>query len=338
MKRLFTMAAAVIAAGWCAMAFGAGKTVVAMNPLSADGEFAKERQTISDVLGAELSVSESITLVDRSNLQKALKELQLAKQGMLSPASAGKLGKILGAKYFCSGRITKSGDKAMVIVKIVDVETTVVKMAYATLDGKSDAISAGRSLASKVEKLIASFNADNAAAAAEAAEKEKPKEIPADWKRPTVMIVIPEMHIRQRVLIDPAAETELAKRAIADKFKVIDSEYVKMMRDDPSNAEKTFSNKKTCAELAAKKGADILIYGEAVSELGARLGEFEGCRGRVELKAIDVKTGEILVSDSAYGGATDLAEITAGKKALQKAANKLADRFLYELAKKWNKK
>lgn len=322
---------------WSA-AFSTEKTVVAITQLQASDALAKERQIISDVMEAELSVSESITLVDRETLEKTLKELQLAQQGMIAPESAKKLGAIVGAKYFCSGKMAETGGKTMAIVKIIDVETTVTKLAYTTLESKTDAIEAGKSLALNIEKLIANFTDEKVADAKKIAEEQKSRTIPDDWKRPSVMVIIPEMHVRQLILIDPAAETELVKRLIADNFKIIDSEYVTMMRNDPSNAEKLFNNKQTTIEFAAKKGVDVLIYGEAISELGARLGEFEGCRGRVEVKAIKVDGNEILISDSAYGGATDLAETTAGKKALQKAANKLADTFNYNLAEKWNKK
>lgn len=58
----------------------------------------------------------------------------------------------------------------------------------------------------------------------------------------------------------------------------------------------------------------------------------------MELKAVDVKTDQVLLADSAHGGATDLAETVAGKKAIQQAVNRLADTFLYSLAKKWNKR
>ena len=312
------------------------KIVVAVNPLSAPGELEKEKEIISDVMQAELSVSDNITLVDRQNLQQALKELQLAQQGMLSPESAKKLGKIVGAKYFCSGKITKSGNKTMAIVKIIDVETTVTKLAYQTLQSKEDAVESGKALAENIKKLIANYTDEQKALSKKIAEENSRKKIPAEWERPVVMVIIPEMHIRQRILIDPAAETELVKRLIEDKFKVLNSEYATLAHSDPDSAARIANNRLTASEFAASKGADILIYGEAISELGARLGEFEGCRARVEVKAINLKTGEIILSDSAYGGATDLAETTAGKKALQKAANKLADTFLYDLAEKWN--
>jgi hypothetical protein len=111
-----------------------------------------------------------------------------------------------------------------------------------------------------------------------------------------------------------------------------------MMRNDPSNATGIFKDKKTTTDFAAKKGAEILIYGEAVSELGATVGEFKGCRARLEIKAIRTSDGEIILSDSAYAGDTDLSETIAGKKAIQKAAQKLADSFLLQLAQKWNSK
>lgn len=324
------------------VAAASAKTVVAVNPLSASGDLAKERELISDVMQAELSVSDNITLVDRQQMLKALKELQLAQQGMVSQESAKQLGKIVGAQYFCSGKLQKTGDKTMAIVRIVDVETTLVKLSYANIKEGDDPIEAGRALAKGVEDLIAKFNAEKEKLAG--SEKTSVREIPADWKRPVVMVVIPEQHVREIRVIDPAAETELTKRLLSGGFKVIDSEYVKMMKTGQAVASpkdslrKRLSTLKTAAEYAKEKGADVLLYGEAIAELGATIGEFEGCRARVELKAVKVEGNEVLLADSAYAGATGLSETVAGKKAIQAAANKLADTFLYDLAKKWNRK
>lgn len=315
-------------------AFAKEKIVVAVNPLSAEGALAEQEEIISNVMQAELSVSENLTLVERKNLLNALKELQLSSQGMVAPESVSKLGKIVGAKYFCSGKISKSGDKTIAVVKVVNVETTVTKLAYATLKSKDDAIEAGKSLAKSIETLIANFNAENKELAKNA-NKTAVKEIPKDWKRPVVMVIIPEMNVTQHNLIDPAAENELVKRLIKDGFTVKNAEYVTMMRKEL--AKNPGALKKTSVELAADKGVDVLIYGEAISELGARLGSFEGCRARVEVKAVNTKDGSIILSESSYGGATDLAESTAGKMALQNAANKLADKIDYKLAEAFNK-
>jgi hypothetical protein len=283
-------------------------------------------------------MSENITLVDRKQLHDALKEVQLGEQGMVSPESAKQLGKIVGAKYFCCGKISKSGDKNMVIVKVIDLETTVTKLAYTQMQDKNDAVDAGKALAANLEKLIINFNSDKEKEANSIAEEKAKKEIPADFKRPVVTVIIPEMHVRQVNLIDPAGETEIVKKLIDNKFKVINSEYAIMMRNDPSNASGIFKDKKTATDYAAKKGAEILIYGQAISELGATVGEFKGCRARLEIKAIRTSDGEIILSDSAYAGDTDLSEAVAGKKAIQRAAQKLADTFLLQLAQKWNEK
>ncbi len=316
------------------------KVVVALSPLVSSVNLDGSESAVSDIMQAELSQSSTITLVDRQQLNQALKELKLSQQGMVSAGAARDLGNIVGARYFCSGFLKKSGDKTMATVKVIEIETTLIKMTYGFIESKDDVIAVGKTLAAKTEKLIGEFEKERIQREKDADAKsaeQTAKIIPDNWKRPTVMVIIREMHVRQPQLIDPAGETEITKRLIADNFKIIDSEYVHLMKSNQLLAKKRFQNLKTSTQYAAKKGVDILLYGEAVSEYAAGLGDFEGCRARIELKAIDVKTDRVILADSAHGGATDLAETVAGKKAIQQAANHLADTFLYELAEKWNK-
>lgn len=308
------------------------KIAVALAPV--DG--AAESGVVSQIMQAELSQSAKLLLVEREQLDKALREMKMDAQGLLNPATAQKLGAIIGARYFVGSSVSQTGGKALAIVKVVDIETTLTKLAYAQLPNKDDAVEAGKSLARQVEGLVAQFEQERAGRPdAPVASKAKP--LPAEWKRPSVMVIIREMHVRQPQLIDPAGETEIVKRLLGEKFKVVDSEYVTLMKSGQELA-KAFRSLKTSTEYARTKKVDVLLYGEAISERGASVGEFTGCRGRVELKAINVKTDEILVSDSAEGGASDLAETVAGKKAIQQAANRLADSFLFSVAEKWNGK
>jgi curli biogenesis system outer membrane secretion channel CsgG len=324
---LMVLSAVCLGAG---LARAEAKIAVAVAPV--DG--ASEAGVVSQIMQAELSQSATLMLVEREQLDKALREMKLDAQGLADPATAQKLGVIIGARYFCGSSVSRTGGKSLAVVKVVDVETTLTKLAYAQLANPDDAVEAGQSLAKQVERLVAQFEQERAQRpAAAAASKAKP--LPADWKRPAVMVIIREMHVRQPQLIDPAGETEIVKRLLADTFKVIDSEYVVMMKRGQEGAV-PFRTLKTCTQYAASKKADLLLYGEAISELGASVGDFKGCRGRVELKAVDVKTDEVLVSDSAEGGAADLSETVAGKKAIQQAANRLADTFLYSVAEKWN--
>lgn len=316
-----------------------GKVVVALSPLVTVSGVAVEGGTVNDVFQAELSQSQSITMVDRGQMRTVLEELKLGQQGMLNADSAREIGKIVGARYFCSAGMGPSGDKIMATVKVIDVETTLTKLDYVNFVATNDAVVVGKMLAAQVEKLVVQFETERVLRekdAVAAISAEAKKIIPKDWKRPTVMIIIREMHVQQPVVIDPAGETEMAKRLIAEGFKVVDSEYVIMMKADQLRAKKLFNSLHTSTEYAANKKADILLYGEAISERAANLGDFEGCRARLELKAIRTDSDEVLLADSAFGGATDLAETVAGKKAIQQAANRLADTFLYSLAEKWH--
>ena len=76
--------------------------------------------------------------------------------------------------------------------------------------------------------------------------------------------------------------------------------------------------------------ADIEITGEAFSAYGMRKGNLISCKARVELKA-QKRTGEIVAVDRQTSVAVDIAEQTAAKTALQKAAVELAERLTPKL-------
>ena len=80
----------------------------------------------------------------------------------------------------------------------------------------------------------------------------------------------------------------------------------------------------------------VVITGEAVSELALRRGELFSCKARVEFKAIDTATGEVLAVDRETEAGVDVAESTAAKAAVQKASATLAERIIPALAAKWN--
>ena len=127
-----------------------------------------------------------------------------------------------------------------------------------------------------------------------------------DKKRPSVSVKISEMHFGVRV-IDPAAQTELSLMLQQCGFTLM---------DDNSESK-----------------PDIEITGEALSEFGMRKGNLQSCRGRIEIKARDRKSGNILSVDRQTSVAVDLAEHIAAKTALQNGAADLAERLLPKLAK-----
>ena len=82
-----------------------------------------------------------------------------------------------------------------------------------------------------------------------------------------------------------------------------------------------------------KGDADILLIGSGFSQFAARHGNFNSVKARVELKAIDRKTGRVLASDRQTAVNVDLAELVASKAALQDATARLACRVLPAMLK-----
>ena len=116
-----------------------------------------------------------------------------------------------------------------------------------------------------------------------------------------------ERHVGQPT-IDPAAETEIARFCKATGFGLVDPEH------------------------ASEGEADVVVTGEAFSEFAGRHGDLISVKARVEVKAVDRKTGKVLAVDRQTAVAVDLAEQVAGKTALQEAAASIAGRLLPKIA------
>ena len=80
--------------------------------------------------------------------------------------------------------------------------------------------------------------------------------------------------------------------------------------------------------------ADIRIEGEGFSETATRRGDLVSVKARVEVKAVEVRTGAVLATDRETAIEVDLTEQIAGKAALQRASARIAARMLPKLAKK----
>jgi lantibiotic modifying enzyme len=82
---------------------------------------------------------------------------------------------------------------------------------------------------------------------------------------------------------------------------------------------------------------EIAIVGEAFSEFAARRGELLSCKARVELRAIDIKSGKVLSIEKRTETAVDIAEQIAAKSALQKAAQEVSLTFIPGMVKNWQR-
>lgn len=155
---------------------------------------------------------------------------------------------------------------------------------------------------------------------------------------PTICVIIPETVIIQRVprpVPDPAAETAIIKEFLRYGFHVVDQTQVKFLRmTNPDIVNRARNGDLTAIrELSERFVADVLVLGEAVSTVtvfeallvqGQRL---QDGRARVEVRAIEAKTGRILAADALHTGGLDFSAELAGKKSLERAGEKIACRL-----------
>ena len=156
-------------------------------------------------------------------------------------------------------------------------------------------------------------------------------------RKPRIMVVIPEQHLR-RPIPDPAGETEIIRIFVEKDFKVVDQAQVKKIRQNDQVKAALRGDQKAAAAIGRQYGAEVIIIGEAFSQLiGRELGMI-ACQARVEARAVECDTGDILAVHAKAASAPALTEAVAGKAALQKAGGQLAEYLMTQIVKKWNDK
>jgi hypothetical protein len=261
---------------------------------------------VATLLNANLSAEPNLIIVERAELDKALGEQELGLSGTVTPDSAAKVGQLTGAKVLVTGRVFKTDSEIFIVAKIIGTETSRV---YGELvQGGVNADIGGLS-----EQLARKIAADvTAKGDTLVAKVETPEDRVATIKKaldgkklPVVSVKIEEQHFGQHV-IDPAAQTELSLILQQCGFTLAD--------DNSTNR------------------PAIEITGEAISEFGMQKGNLKSCRARIEVKARDVASGNIISVDRQTSVAVDIAEHIAAKTALQNGADELAERLIPKLA------
>ena len=262
------------------------------------------------LLNAQLSnASPDLVLVERQELDKIFGEQEMGLSGTVSPETAAKVGSLTGAQVLVTGRLFGGDGKYYLASKLIGAETSRV---YTETVSFGDLGAMDKAAAELATKLAADLkvHADKFTAKNEDpnARLERLKKLVSEHgPLPTVSVAVTEQHLGQAV-IDPAAQTELKRWFQQLGFEVVDP-------------------------AASGRRAAVQISGEAFSETAGRHGNLISCRSRVEITAIRINDGKLLLSDRQTGIAVDPAEHIAGKDALEQATDKLLDRLVPAIMK-----
>jgi len=165
--------------------------------------------------------------------------------------------------------------------------------------------------------------------------------------KPRIMIVVSESNQQSsprtgETAASPvpgrAAETEMISKFKEKGFTVVDQTQVEKIRESQKLRSALEGNAEAAAALGRQFGAEVIIVGEAMSELGTTegLGGMVSSRGRAEARAINCDTGEILAVGEKVKPGLDLSQVIAGKKALTSAGGELAGVLIDQILERWS--
>ena len=84
------------------------------------------KKGLAEMLISDLAANDALVLVERARLEEVLAELNLQQTRQFDPATAAKIGKLVGARYQVTGRLQVNPLKtteAVLTAHVVDVET-----------------------------------------------------------------------------------------------------------------------------------------------------------------------------------------------------------------------
>ncbi|MGD9782888.1 MAG: FlgO family outer membrane protein [Kiritimatiellia bacterium] len=324
------------------------------------------RRALADGLINALAQRGDVRVVERERIAEALQDLRMSSEGLIDQATALQLGKMTGARVIVTGNILQLDDELVITARLINTETSELVATRAN-GSRGNLLAVVDELAAGVaERLVQDdkgtlARANDLDAARKAEQRQALQDQLKGLERPRLLVLLPESHLN-RIVPDPAGETELVEWLLACGFPVASAEYagieaptpaaqwdsetdVRIRRPDVRDGVQWLISSRSIHSFVTGgmskdadkllEIADVLILGQGISERASTRSGIQSCKARLELKAIDIKTGEVLLAKSTYGAGLDVAEHIAGKRALQAAGRQMALDLLPALAKRW---
>ena len=140
----------------------AAPPAVAVHPFLSQGTSPRLGSSMGDIIAASLAGSRDLTVVERLRLEEAARSQRLAMSGVVETSTAAKAGKLVGAKYFVLGAVSRFGALLVATARLVDVESGRVLASFeqSSKQGEDDVVLLSRNLSAD---LLAFFSGDSPA-------------------------------------------------------------------------------------------------------------------------------------------------------------------------------
>ncbi|HAK46127.1 MAG TPA: hypothetical protein DCO79_09465 [Spirochaeta sp.] len=180
-----------------------GKETLAVLDFTTEAVSEVEMSAIVEFLSAELFRTDKYVVIDVSQRETILQEMEFSMQGCTDDSCALEIGKMLSAEMIVTGNLSKVGSRYLMSVKMLETETS---RTMGTANGKY------RDLDELIDglELIAYTLADMEHEVETVAEKPTPEAEPEP-------VVEPEVETAKKLPVDDRSPVEAAKESAAEK-------------------------------------------------------------------------------------------------------------------------
>ena len=188
-------------------------------------------------------------------------------------------------------------------------------------------------------KVLATVDQANIAKDVEAVQN-----LLASMGNPRVMFLIDEQNIGESAeryhyfQVDmTASETALMNKFLEKNFQVVDPGMVRQNKERDAVIAAINGDSKAAANLAATLDAEVVITGKSIAKVatGVNLGGMKSCQATLTARVIDSDVGTVIATSSKTAAYPHIDEVVGGTKAIEKAANQLADELISKILDKW---
>jgi TolB-like protein len=279
---------------------------VAVYNFTADKEAAGYGSKVTALVTADLTTETNLMMLERSELNKALKEQAFGISGMVSSDAAAKIGAMTGAKVLVAGQVIRTKQNHLVIIaNIIGTETG--RLFAAKVEGATDnlvdlAADLSRKIAQKIQEQAGNFVTEN-----KSHDEYVTRILDAvtGTNRPSVSV---NLHWPKRVTETcVSATTEMGIILQKAGFSVVDNN--------------------------SERKPDVEITGTVENDAGPRRGGLYSSHSVINIEVRQRQTGRIIAFDHQTADGVGLGQAGARKEACANAADGLAERILPLLAK-----